>query len=583
MAKVDTVTVEVVRNALVSAAREMSTALVRTAYSPIVYEVRDFSNVILDASANLVAQAEGIPFFLGVMHLPLVKTIEKFGLENIHPDDVIITNDPYVGGGTHLNDINLLEPIFYDDEPVLFSETKVHWLDVQGKDPGSWSADATEIYQEGIRLAPMKLFDEGKPNEALMDVIRYNVRLGEASMGDIRAGVAAIHTGKRRVEELLKRRGWKTVQACIEEMMNHGERMVRLELNKVPDGVFEGEGYLDSDGIEDKLIKVKLKIAVKGSDATFDFTGSDPQVRGACGNAPLGSTISGVRIAMKCLLIPHLEANEGCYRPFKVIAPESTVVNCTSPAPCTIGTGHIARVIIDLIWRLLAEELPERSIGEHYGTLAIFSARGVDPRTGKFFSFLMPYGGGWGGRATKDGVSALVCIINGDNYNVPAEVIEAKYPMRVEAYELRKDSGGPGKYRGGLGIISEYTMLSDASAFVTFDRYKEETSPLGVFGGKPGMTNTLRINPGTDEEKAVHMVTGLPVKEGTHISHRTGGGGGYGDPLERDVELVLKDVINDYISIDSARDDYGVVIDPKSLEVDKAATDKLRKEIRGKR
>lgn len=559
--KVDPITVEVVRNRLISNVTEMTETLRRAAYSPIIYEVLDFSNTIHDTAGDVVAQALGIPLFLGAMSPVVMHCLTRIPIETINPGDIIVTNDPFTAQNTHVNDIHVVVPIFYEGKIVLFCTSKAHWVDIGGKDPGSWSPDAQNIYQEGIRIPPVKLFEGGKLNQTAMDIILLNVRLPQHSMGDFRAQIAACELGVQRTVELIDKYGWETVEACIQEILAHGERMMRAEIERIPDGVYAAEDYVDSDGVVDEPVKVKMKITVKGNDMIFDLTGSDLQRGGAAGNFILAGTISSVRTAVKALLDPELPANEGCYRPITVIAPEGTCVNPLPPAPVTVA-DNIAIVVIELVFQCLAQVIPEKTIAGMYGGVSVLTIAGEDPRfSNRSFIHIMPYSGGWGARATKDGVNGLMTIINGDCYNVPCEIIETKFPLRVERYALMDDSGGPGKYRGGLGIAIDYRILGEKAIISTgLSRYK--VPPYGLFGGRPGRGTVTVIDPDTPAEKRLYKAGGVVVKRGSLVSHWCGGGGGYGPASERDRELARNDLVKGYVSPASLKKEYG--LDPDS-------------------
>lgn len=552
---VDPITVEVIRHRLLSNATEMSETIKRAAYSPIIYEVLDFSNSIHDRNGDAIVQADGIPLFLGAMSEVVYDVIRRFG-DDIHEGDVFISNDPHSAGGTHLNDINIVVPIFYNNELMFFSNCKAHWIDIGGKDSGSWSADASNMYQEGIILPSLKLYEKGKVNQSLLNLIMANVRIPKHSLGDLTAQIAACRVAEKRTHEVVEQYGEETVKAAIIEIFKHGERLARAEIEKIPDGIYEVEDYSDSDGISDNLIKVKTKVIVEGSGITVDFTGSDPQTEGGSGNCSRAATASAVRLAIRCLTNPDLPGNQGSYKPVKVIAPVGTCVNPLPPSPMSVGLGDVCLVIIESVFRALSTALPERVVGGMYGAASVLVIAGNDPRhNDSSYINLMPYVGGWGARATKDGMSGIMTIHNGETKNMPVEVIENKFPLHVERYQYTKDSGGPGKYRGGLGLAIDYRLNEDADISVGLNRYN--VKPYGLFGGKEGVPSVTRITypDGTTED--VHKVGGKPVPKGSIVSHRCGGGGGYGKPTDRDMNLIERDILNGYITEKAARIEYG--------------------------
>lgn len=564
---VDPILREVLRHRLMGVVAEMSETLKRAAYTPTIYEVLDFSNTLHDAAGDVVAQALGIPIFLGAMSASCRAAIDAFGPDGLRPGDAIISNDPHGAGGTHVNDVNVIVPIFHAGKLVMFAQSKAHWRDVGGKDAGSWSPDAADIFQEGLRLPPVKLFDAGRLNEALLSVIACNSRLPENARGDLFAQVAACRIGESRVGELIDRYGYDVVAGALADILDHGERLVRAEIAQIPDGTYTAEEWLDADGRDDRPVPIRVAVTVSGSDLTVDFTGTGPQNPGGIANTVLAGTVSAVRMAVKCLTDPNLPANEGCYRPIRVIAPPGTCVNAQPPAPVSVGLGAVNHVIIEAVLKALAPVLPERAIAGSFGSINAMQLYGPDPDTGRLFIHGMPYSGGWGARAGRDGVSVLQGAVNGDCRNIPVEIVETKYPLRVERFALIPDSGGPGRTRGGLGARIDYRVLCDGVRMNTaLIRYR--FPPWGLFGGGPGAGNATVI----DEERVLHRASGVPVARGSVVSHRMGGGGGYGPAWERPAELVARDVRDGYVTPEAARRDYGVAVDAEGrLDPDETA------------
>ena len=557
--EVDPVAREVVQNRLISIVREMSHALARASYSPIIYEVKDFSNVLLRPNTDLVAQAEGIPVFLGAMAPVLAAVLRDYPLHTIRPGDVYVSNDPYAGNGTHKNDVNLARPIFDGGEPVLFAVTKAHWTDIGGKDPGSWSPDARNVFQEGVNIPPLRLVREGVFNQELLEMILSNTRLRANNEGDLLAQLAACNVAEVRVHELLRDFPWPQLDRYIASLLDYAEAQTRAEVERIPDGVYAAEDWVDSDGVVDEPFPVRVKVTVRGSEMELDFSECPPQRYGGCGNATWASSASAARVAFKCATLPHATTNQGSYRPLTIRTVPGTVVHPEPPAPVTIW-GDVGRSIIESVLRAIGTAEPTRAIAGFYGNVDGLAIAGDDQRSGKPYIHFSPYAGGWGGRADKDGVSALCPIINGDNANVPCEVIENRYPIRVERYELRTDSGGPGRFRGGLGVRIDYRILSrGATVSASLDRYR--IRPPGLFGGEDGMLSGLYLDLGDGAEVPAHKVAGRPVPEGSIVSHRTGGGGGFGPPRERDRALVAVDVADGYVSVEAARDSYGFCAD----------------------
>lgn len=552
---VDPITREVVQNRLVSIVREMSVTLERAAYSPIIYEVKDFSSVLLRPNADVVAQAEGIPVFLGSMHQTLGPVLARYPLEDMRPGDLYVSNDPYSANGTHKNDINTLRPIFAGDRIVFFAATKAHWTDIGGKDPGSWSPDAANTYQEGVSVPPLRLYRAGELNQELLDLILANTRLSENNYGDLMAQVSACTTADVRLQELFARYDVDEIEACIDSYFDYVESKVRAEIEALPDGTYTGRDWVDSDGVTDDPVEVVVHVTIAGAELTLDFSDCEPQRYGACGNAHLVNTVAACRVALKCLLGPHLTANEGFYRPMTVLTKPGTVTHPVHPAPGTTW-DNIGRSIIEAVFFALAPIMPDRVAAGIFGGVQAMAIAGVDERNDQPYIHFMPYAGGWGARSRLDGINALCPLINGDNYNIPCEVTETKFPLAVERYELIEDSGGAGQHRGGLGVRVDYRVLSEtATISASLGRYRFR--PPGLFGGGDGTESALILNLGTPAEENRPLVGGAVVPRGSVVSHRCGGGGGFGTTSERSREAIDRDVADGYVSPEAAARDYG--------------------------
>jgi N-methylhydantoinase B len=557
---VDPITREIVQNRLISIVREMSLALQRAAYSPIIYEVKDFSSVLLRPDASVVAQAEGIPIFLGSMHQTLGPVLERYPLAEMREGDVFVSNDPFTANGTHKNDINILQPLFWEGEPVFFAATKAHWTDIGGKDPGSWSPDSTNTYQEGVTVPALRLYRAGELNEELKEVLLASTRLRENNEGDLMAQLSACHTGDVRVQELLARYGIDEVNACIDSLFDYAEGKVRAAIEEIPDGEYFGEDFVDSDGTEgSEPVRVAVTITVKGNSITFDFRDNEPQRMGACGNAHFVNTVAASRVALKCLVGPYLSANEGFYRPLEILTEPGTVTHPVYPAPGTVW-DNMGRAIMEAIFFAMAPIVPDRVAAGIFGGVQAMAIAGEDPRTGAPFIHFMPYAGGWGARKSLDGINALCPLLNGDNNNIPCEVTEAKFPLLVERYELVEDSGGAGRTRGGLGIRTDYRVLSEG-AMVSAGFARWRFAPPGLFGGGDGFRSTLILDADGETPEERPLVGGVAVAGGALISHRVGGGGGFGPPEDRSRDKVLADLADGYISQSVGASVYGVTAD----------------------
>ncbi len=568
--RVDPITLEVIRNRLIAASRDIRRTVERAAYSPVLYEVVDFSCGVLDSEANLLAETPGLPIFLANLSDAVKATYETIGREQLQPGDIILCNDPYNGGGTHCPDIVVLGPAFVADEIRGWAAFRGHTVDMGGIYPGGWYSNTTEVFQEGFRLPPVKLVVAGKPNEDVFRLIRANTRVPDAVLGDIRAMIAAVRTGSSRLAEIVNRYGIDQALAAFHEILDQGERMSRAAIRRIPNGVYSAEAILDGDGNDDapldEDVRLVVKVTVAEEEMIIDFTGTDRQCRGPM-NVPLPSTISSARYGFKVVTTPDLPNNEGFFRPLKVIAPKGTLLN---PTPTT--------TIPDLILKALSPAIPERVRAGHFGDSMADFIYGTDPRSGRYYVCAEPDGGGYGGMPNEDGASALFSMDLGDTYNVPAEVAEVRYPWRVERLELIQDSGGPGKFRGGLGVRRDYRILNHkAGLTVTTDRVLR-TPPWGLFGGKAGKSNITVVFRGNGNQERWRKVSNLPLEPGEVVSFQTGGGGGYGPPLEREPSRVLQDVINGYVSPAKAREEYGVVLNGEG-QLDLAATEELRKRM----
>ena len=572
---IDPVTLEVVRAGLHSIISEMSITLNRTSYSTILREINDYSCVLFDEIGRLLAQAEGIPVFNGSMNFVIDAVVEKYPLAGMKPGDIFMSNDPYSAGGTHKNDINVVMPIFWQGELVMLAANKAHHLDIGGKDPGSWSADARNTYQEGLCLPVLQLASEGNVNEAIVEILMANLRTPMLSRGDFAAQIAALKTAEARTHEWLERHGVSALLDATDALLDHGERIVRAAIENIPDGTYRAAGFADGDGVTDEPIPISVSVKVAGSDVYIDFTGSAAQREGAAGNSHWVVTVSMSRETIMFFTDTALGGNEGSYRPVHVTAPPGCVFNPQYPAPVTTGMGNMGTRLIELILQALAEVIPEEVIGGTFGCFSCMTLGGKDPETDGEFVHFECYSGGWGGRQGADGNSATVSLGSGNAYNIPVEVMETTTPILMcEKFALQERSAGAGKQRGGFGTEIDYRLTGPAEFAIALDR--ETFKPYGLFGGQEGQGSELLVDPGSANEKRFVRASGVKVQEGTLIRHRTAGGGGYGHPSERDPELVAHDCRNELITVNDARTLYGVVVDPATYVLDAGATAKLR-------
>jgi len=571
----DPITIEVVQNALIAAANEMKITLEKTAYSTIIYEVLDYSVGLFDTKPAMIAQVAGLPLFLGNLTAAIQGVISDLGLNGIHPGDVILMNDPYVTG-THKSDTAIIMPIFFEGRLVAFAASRAHWLDIGGKAPGGWNIDTVDVFQEGLRFVSVKFHDRGNPTEAVK-MIRYNVRVPTHVLGDIRAQIAACKIGGTRLVELLEKYGEEVVFGCVDEVLRRAEQVARSEIRRIPSGRYEASAFMDHDGVvKDKPRKIQVAIEVRGDEIEVDLTGSSEQCVGPT-NCSYAGSLAAVRATLKFVLAPFDPVNEGSFRPIRLKVPPRTMFSAELPAPCDAYGTHL-NILADVILKALSQAIPERVPASHYGCVVGSFVYGTDPRNGQYYIVAEPQGGGYGAGLGKDGENCLVFILDGDAKNVPVEVIETKYPLMIGRYELLQDSGGPGRWRGGLGTVRECRVLhNDAFINVVSDRHV--SPPWGLFGGREGATSNILLWPGTEKAKLYDKVSYFgPLQEGESFEMYTGGGGGYGEPLERDPNAVLKDVIEGYVSLPKARDEYGVEINEKTMKIDTTATQSIRRE-----
>jgi N-methylhydantoinase B len=561
---IDPFTVEIVKDALVAIGDEMFVALQRTSKSTIIYEVLDFASGLIDASGQLITQGNGVTGFLGTLTFAVRSTLEKFGLEGLRPGDVVITNDPYSGGGTHLSDVSLIVPIFYEDELMAFSASKAHWTEVGGKDPGSWTTDATEVFQEGLQFPCVKLYEEGRPVQSVIDLIEANVRLPDMTLGDMYAQAASLRLGERRFQELCDKYGADVVLGAVEALLDYGERMTRIELAKLPPGTYEAEEWIDDDGIGNGPFRVCVRVTISDDAFICDFTGTHPQVPGPV-NCTVTGLHSGVRTMLKAITSPSIPVNEGCFRPLEIVCPPGTIF--TAERPAAVSTyWETMNYVTDLVWKALAPIVTDRLPAGHFLSVCGVVVAGIHPDTNELFLLVEPQAGGWGAAAEKDGESGLMCVGDGETYVIPVEVAETRYGILVDRYQLDPVEAGAGRHRGGRGCIRDYrAAVDEITLTATFGRHKYV--PWGVDGGQPGSRNEVRIFHEDGREVVLGKCARYRLRQGEVARLVTATGGGWGDPLDRPVEAVVEDVKDGYVTLAQAERDYGVVLDPNTLDV----------------
>ena len=571
--KLDIVTLEVVRHGLPAIANEMSIVLQRTSHNMMIYEVRDYCCGLLDAKGRLLAQnVGGVSHFVANLGDVIRDGVERYGEDGFNPGDVLITNHQRVAG-QHLNNVLIYTPCFESGRLFGFAATRAHWTDVGGLSTGFGGANALDPWMEGLQLDQIKLYEAGKRDEKVWRLIRDNIRFPDASMGDLRSQIAANRLAERRLEEMLSRYGRATVEQAIERIFDQTEASCRAVVAELPDGVYEAESLFAGSPLDgNQPVEINVRVMIRGSDMTIDLTRCSPQRR-----APINArTLAAPLIAYKALTTPAEPINEGAFRALKIEIQEGNYMMARHPAAMA-SWGRTLPTVVDTIFLALEPALRGRLPAAHMGVLGgpvVFF--GNDPRTKRAFVTQSIEGGGWGGRPTGDGESASVSVCQGDVRNAPIEKMELRWPILVRRRELRADSGGPGEHRGGLGLETEVEGLVDGHWSLS-DMGRQAYPPRGIEGGKPGATSaTLMKLPTEDQFNPVNVVRHL-VPKGTAAVIATAGGGGWGLPFRRDPKLVRKDVLDGYVTLESAARDYGVVLDPQTLEIDAATTETLRR------
>jgi N-methylhydantoinase B len=562
----DPITFEVIRNALVAATDEMVLALRKSAYSTNIKTRSDFSCAFFDAELRSVAQGFTQPVHLGSMVEQVPRAVLDYGTENLGPGDVLITNEPYPSG-VHLNDVSLISPVHHNGRLLGYVANLAHHVDVGGGAPASIGA-FREVFQEGVIIPPVKVVDGGRIVDDVFRLILAQIRSKHETAGDFRAQIAANATGVRRVQALVARHGHATLVTAMPELLDYTERRTRAELAALPHGVYEAEGSVDVDGYTDEPVRLRARVEVSAGGVAFDLAGSDPQRRAPV-NSTYAQTFSACAYALKCLIDPDLPVNDGFYRLVSLHAPRGTVTNCTWPAP-VVGGWETQTRLVDVIFRALLPALPERLPAGTKAMMCHAGFGGVDPQTSEYYCFLETFGGGYGGRAASDGPDAVQT--HGQNTeNAPIEETEVNYPVRVTRLSLVEDSDGPGRFRGGLGLRKDYLFDRPTTFTVLADR--TAAGPWGVLGGHDGRpAEYVLIRDG--EERRLSAKATVELEAGDVVSYRTCGGGGYGPPEERDPARVLRDVLEDKVSVERAREIYRVAVADRRL--DEAATAELR-------
>ena len=567
-AAVDPITLAVVRNYLNATAVEMRDTIQRTSFSPVIYEDRDFACGLLDADGGTLAEAPGLTIFMGTLSPGVQKCMPLLGPDGIEPSDIFITALPDFTG-SHPADMMLFAPIFHGERLFGFTASKAHLIDVGAKDP--YPTDSTDAFQEGLRLPPVKLYCRGELDRQLEAIIKANSRAPEVIWGDIQAQIASFRVGERACLRLIDKYGFGVVTGCVLEIYDHAERLARAAIRAMPAGTWSAEDHCDDNGVErGKPVKVAVSVTIRpeAEEIEFDYSRSDPQQVGPT-NAPIISTVSVSRMLGKVISTPGTPANEGSFRPIKVTAPPNSVFNPSTTAPTNLY-GWPLLTAVETVTKALAPVFPDKLPAQSGGDLCGVFRYGFWPDTGKMWVEANIEGIGQGASATADGESAVVHIAEACSRNLPVEIEETKNPTLIERYELIPDSGGAGTFRGGLGVRRDYRMRQNGHMISILERC---TAPgEGMLGGKTAQPTHGIVESSIHGTVRISKTPATPFAAGDLISIRTGGGGGWGDPLRRDPGAVLRDVEDGYVSLEAAEADYGVVVDPETATVDEAAT-----------
>ncbi|GAA2452175.1 hydantoinase B/oxoprolinase family protein [Streptomyces pulveraceus] len=551
-AAIDPITTEIIRCALLQAAEDMNTTLIRSSYTPTIYEAKDCAVALLDRDHHVLGQSSGLPIFLGNLEECTRATERMYGTDVWRPGDVWVLNDSYIGG-THLNDVTVYGPIFVADELVGFAASRAHWIDMGSKDPGG-SMDSTSIHQEGLRMGPLKIYENGEPCELIHDLISRQVRFPHPTLGDMRAQVACARTGARRLAEIVGRWGLETVLAARDAIFAQTERLERREIAAIPDGVYEATGHLDDDGIDlGTPLHVTVRVTVDGDRMTMDVTDCADQATGPV-NCGAAQTVAACRVGYKLLVSGEVPLNGGSFKPLDVLTRPGSMLAAVEPAACQYYYSHLG-LVIDLVVKALAPAVPDRAAAASYGDSMIVQFTGTDPRSGKLFVSQEATVGGWGAWEASDGESCLINNVNGSLRDMPVEVLETLFPVRVEEYAIRPDSAGAGRTRGGNGVVRQYRFAADQQLSLWWER--SVTPAWGLFGGTAGAPPRVTLNPGRDDRRSLLKANALSVREGDVLRCESGGGGGFGPAGERAAGAVAEDVRQGLLTAGHAEAVYG--------------------------
>lgn len=575
--KIDAITLEVVRNALSSIADEMALVIMRTAYSAIVRDSMDYSTGVCDRHGHVVAHGLTMALHLGSFPDAMQALTREFE-GRVREGDVFVFNDPYVAGGMHLPDVYVIKPVFVDNELEGYVATLVHQIDMGGIAPGSTAVYATEIFQEGLRIPVIRMYEQGQPNETFFRMMALNTRMPDKQAGDMRAQVAACRTAERALCKLVERYGSAAFRQMLEDLHDYAERVARAEIADLPDGSWSFTDYLDGTGETPEPIAMKATVTIAGDELTVDWTGSAAQVKSAI-NCPSSFVKAAAHLVLKCVARRDIPNFEGYTRPLKQVLPEGTIVNPIEPAACA-ARAIVGWRAIDVLLGVFAQIVPERVSAAGEGGVSFASISGY--QDGKRFVCSETLAGSWGAMPDRDGVFGIPNA-GGNITNQPVEMIEAQFPIAVERYGMVPDSGGPGRFRGAPAYVREYRMLGDET-IVVMRSDRRRWLPFGLDGGSPGTPSFNIVDPGPEQRLVPVMPMGpVMLERGQRFCHIGAGGGGHGDPLDRAPALCLADVTEERYSALYVREVYGVVLTADSMAIDDDATAHTRAELRRQR
>ncbi len=565
----DPVTFELVKNALFFLVNEMALTLVRASYSGILRENMDFSTGIADPNGEMIAQGLSLPLQFGPMP-DAVAAVRGAWEGRMAPGDVYILNDPFEGG-THLPDFFFVKPVFHEGAVFCYTCVAGHQVDVGGRVAGSNACDSTEVYAEGLRVPPLRLYEAGVPNETLFNIIERNVRVPIKLMGDFRAQVASLETGENGIRELIERYGAADLEGYCAALLDYGERQTRAAISELPAGVYEFTDYLDSDGVERRPVPLKLKLTIAADRILADFTGSSPQVQGAI-NSTVSMARSATYAAIRSVLRGEIPGNGGFFRAIEVIAEKGSILNCVLPA-ASGGRGVTLFRIADTVWGALAQAVPNRVFAATEGGTTVYSIGGYHEDR-EAFVLVEIFGGSWGGRPDRDGIDGISHPILNQR-NIPGEIMEAEHPVELVRYGFLPDTGGAGKYRGGMSLVRDLRYLGAVPAQLQLRSDRCDHMPWGLAGGEDGTPSHNKIDPGTDTERPLKAMDTTTIKQGEIVRFVCPGAAGWGDPRERDPLAVGADVREGRFTPAYVREHYALAVSADGT-VDEAETKKLR-------